>query len=226
MSTAEQEIHDAEFEPQPPSTREDHGQQTEPPEPSQALVAQPAQMLARAIDKGMDIDTITKLMDLYERWEAKQALKAFNRAMTKFQSLVPEIPKDKQGYSTPYAPLGTIDRAIKDAMEQCGLSKTWRQVEGPNDVTVISIITHEDGHSKEHSIGPVPWDLLDRTKQMNALQHRAATLTYLQRYSLIGNLGLTTADVDTDGGQKRKDKRDEEKPQSVSDQLRQPRAAS
>lgn len=196
-------------------------------EPSQALaVLQPAQLLALAINKGMDLETVSKFMDLYERWEAKQALQAFNRAMTKFQALVPEIPKDKKGYKTDYAPLGTIEKVIKASMAECGLSKDWKQIEEPSQVTIICVITHEGGHSKERPIGPVPWSLLEKTDLMNGLQHRAATITYLQRYSLIGALGLTTADADSDGRDPKGDKgrRKQEEPQSITDQLKTPRA--
>jgi hypothetical protein len=220
MSAVEEEIHDAEFEDKP-TTREDPGQQEQQPET--ALVYQPAHLLAIAVEKNFDIDKLEKLMALQERWEAKQALAAFNRAIAKFQALVPEIPKDKKGYSTFYAPLGTIDRVIKDALQECGLSKTWRQIEEPDQVTVICTITHEEGHSKEYPIGPVPWKLLEKTDRMNGLQHRAATLTYLQRYSLIGALGLSTADADTDGRDPNDKGKKETKPQSVSDQLRQKR---
>jgi hypothetical protein len=125
--------------------------------------------------------------------------------MARFQSLVPNIPKQKQGYGYLYAPLGDIDRAIKGALRECGLAKTWRQIEEVDQVTVICVVTHEGGHSKEYPIGPVPWALLEKPtsnegkSKMNGLQHRGAVLTYLQRYSLIGALGLATADADTDG---------------------------
>jgi len=164
----------------------------------------PSQLLSQAIDKGLDITTLERLMSLQERWEANRAKAEFFEALARFQSLVPDIPKQKQGYGYLYAPLGDIDRVIKDAMRECGLSKKWTQAEGDDEVTVTCVITHVAGHSEASSIGPVKWDLLEKTKQMNGLQHRAAVISYLQRYTLVAALGLATADEDTDGRDKNK----------------------
>lgn len=164
----------------------------------------PSQLLSQAIEKGLDITTLERLMSLQERWEANRAKAEFFEALARFQSLVPDIPKQKQGYGYLYAPLGDIDRVIKDAMRDCGLSKKWVQAETGDTVTVSCVITHIAGHSESSSIGPVGWDLLEKTKQMNGLQHRAAVITYLQRYTLVAALGLATADDDTDGRAKTK----------------------
>ena len=55
----------------------------------------PSTLLVRAVDQGLDVDQLGKLMELQERWESNQARKAFNVAMATFQSLVPRITKAK-----------------------------------------------------------------------------------------------------------------------------------
>ena len=40
----------------------------------------PMDMINTAIERGADIDQLTKLMDLQERWEANEARKAYQNA--------------------------------------------------------------------------------------------------------------------------------------------------
>jgi len=65
-------------------------------EPRQLAPVDPMQLIANAIEKGVDIDQLTKLMDLQERWEASNAKKAFVSAMTEFKKTPPKLVKDKK----------------------------------------------------------------------------------------------------------------------------------
>lgn len=168
-----------------------------------ALAATPApgsieDLMVRAVEQG-NMEVIERVFALSEKANAERARKAFFDAMSRFQSAVPKIPKTKEGYRYRYATLGIIDAKIQKAMDAAGLSKKWVHTETPDTIMVSCVISHADGHSEQTSIGPVGWDLLERTNQMNSLQHRGAVITYLQRYTLIGALGLSTADDDPDG---------------------------
>lgn len=157
------------------------------------------ELMAQAVDTG-NMDTIERVFALRQELKREAAKEAFFTALSRFQSLVPEIPKRKKGYGYLYAPLGAIEKAIKDAARECGLSKRWVLVEDADVITVSCVVTHTEGHSESTSIGPVGWDLLEKTERMNGLQHRAAVIQYLQRYTAVAALGLATADEDTDGG--------------------------
>src|SRR6185436_1994948 len=155
-------------------------------EPEQQAMARydPSQLLAQAIDKGLDITTLERLMDLQERWEANRAKAEFFEALARFQSLVPDILKKKKAYEAMYAPLGDIDKVIKEPMRECGLSKRWEQQQQEDGkITMTCIITHSAGHSERTSIGPVDPGTLEKTKAMNTIQQRGAVITYLQRYT-------------------------------------------
>lgn len=164
----------------------------------------PITLLEQAISKGVDLDQMQKLMDLQERWEKKEAKKAFMDAQSLFQSLVPVIPKrsvakinsQKGSYSYRFANLGTIGGTIKEAVKICGLSYRWEFQETNGKLKVICLLSHRDGHTEttEMEAG------LDATGGKNEIQQKGSTHTYLQRYTLIGALGLTTADEDIDGG--------------------------
>lgn len=155
-------------------------------------------LMAQAVATG-NMDTIERVFALRQELKREAARSAFFNALSLFQSMVPPVPKSKEGYGYNYAPLGVIEATIQKPMEAAGLSKKWRQIEEKDVVTVICVVSHSEGHSEETPMGPVPWDLLERTKQMNGLQHRGAVITYLQRYTLIGALGLASADEDPDG---------------------------
>jgi hypothetical protein len=174
---------------------------TEEPPP----MSESGQLLALAIRENRDIETLERLMGLQERYNAQQAKAAYYEALSRFQSAVPRIPKAKH-VSFPtrdgsgnvdyfYAPLGDIDEVIRPVMLQCGLSKRWEIQDLGDAISVTCIVTHALGHSET----TVMTGGADNSGKKNAIQQRASTITYLQRYTLIGALGLTTADDDIDG---------------------------
>jgi hypothetical protein len=173
-----------------------------PVEPSAPAIT-PMTLLEQAIAKGVDIDQLQKFMDMVEHWEKRQAEKAFRDAMADFQSKVPVIPKkkvakinsQKGNYSYKFADLGTIATTIKDALNVCGLSYRWEFQDNGAKLKVTCFISHRDGHT-ESSVMEAG---MDNSGYKNDIQQKGSTQTYLQRYTLIGALGLSTADEDNDG---------------------------
>lgn len=162
-----------------------------------SAIQSPDNLLALAVEKGADIDQLTKLMDLKERYDAANAKKAFFEAMAEFQSIVPTIKKTSQVKfnSTNYmfAPLGSIAEQIREPMRACGLSYRFEQ-NHQNGIEVVCIVTHILGHSERT---PMIANA-DQSGGKNAIQAIGSTVTYLQRYTLISALGLTTAEQDID----------------------------
>lgn len=176
----------------------------------------PMQLLQIAVQNNYDIDKLNQLMDLQERWEQKQAKKSFLAALSKFQTLVPVLKKAKTAnvptrtggsFSYKYADLGTITQAIKVALNECGLSYRWEFTETNNKMKVTCIVSHLDGHTETTSMEGAA----DGSGAKNDIQQKGSTHTYLQRYTLIGALGLSTADEDNDG--KEQPKKQAAKPQ-------------
>lgn len=164
----------------------------------------PMTILEQAIAKGVDIDQLQKLMDMVAQWEKKEAKKAFMDALSRFQSMVPVLKKGKKAdivaksgarYSYKYADLGSITAQIKGSLQECGLSYRWEfQPEG-GKLKAICFISHRDGHTETTTMESV----IDASGGKNDIQMIGSTQTYLQRYTLIGGLGLSTADEDNDG---------------------------
>lgn len=164
----------------------------------------PAQLLTLAVDKDLDIEKLQKLMELQRQWEANQARKAFYSALSEFQDQVPDIRKNKKvGFDTKtggrtdynYAPLSDIDRQIKALMKKCGLTKSWKIFDNAGKIKVICFITHIDGHSEATEMEADA----DMSGSKNAIQGKGSAIEYMKRYTLIGALGITTADNDIDG---------------------------
>ncbi len=157
-------------------------------------IGSPDNLLALAVEKGADLAQLEKLMDLKERFDASEARKSFYFAMSEFQSTSPSIVKKKAGHNYKYAPLGDIAEQIRSQMRACGLSYRFEMEHG-DAISVTCLVTHLDGHSESTTMSGQP----DESGSLSGIQSRASTVTYLQRYTLISALGLTTADEDMDG---------------------------
>lgn len=164
----------------------------------------PMQMLAVAVERGTSIEQLSQLMALQERWEANEARKAFDEALSAFKANAPELVKDKhvefgQGErKTQYnhATLGNVSFNVAQALSRHGLSHRWEveQLEG-GMVRVTCVLTHVKGHRERTSLQAG----LDQSGAKNNIQSLGSTVTYLQRYSLLAAVGLATREQDNDG---------------------------
>jgi hypothetical protein len=159
----------------------------------------PSALLQMAIQQNLDIDKLEKLMGLQERWEAQQSRKEFLSALSKFQFACPALEKTKKvafgntRYS--YAPLGEIAATIKAAMSNNGLSHRWEMEDTTDKIICTCVISHINGHYEKTTMSGSK----DSSGGKNEIQQRGSTITYLQRYTLIAALGISTADEDVDG---------------------------
>lgn len=162
----------------------------------------PVQMIMAAVSGQADLDKVEKLLMLQERWEANQAKKAYNKAMSDFKLNPPRIEKDKKvGYSTSkgnigysHASLANVTQSISSELSKYGLSASWRTEQKDNKICVTCKITHVLGHSEETSLIANP----DDTGSKNFIQSIGSTITYLERYTLLSLTGLATFDQDND----------------------------
>ena len=161
----------------------------------------PASLISQAIDKGLDVASLEKLLDLQQRWEAGEARKLFFKAFTNFQANCPDLRKTKQvsfgqgSASFHYAPIADITRQIGKALKENDLSYRWEIQDTEKEIKVTCLISHSAGHTERTTMSA----LADTSGAKNAIQSRGSTVTYMQRYTLIGALGLSTADSDIDG---------------------------
>ena len=164
----------------------------------------PPGLISQALSQNVPIETLERLMDLQERWQTGQAKTSYLKAMSKFQSICPELKKSKKvnypsksggNVKYEYTPLSTITKSIRESLSECGLSYRWEFEDKDNLIICYCIVSHIDGHSEKTFMSAGK----DTTGNKNDIQSIGSTRTYLQRYTLIGALGISTADEDNDG---------------------------
>lgn len=158
-----------------------------------AVVATPMEMLSAAIERGAGMDVLEKLMGLQERWEANQARKAFDAAISSAKAEIPVVLTNREGHNNKrYADFAAIARAVDPVMAKHGLAYRFRTRQENGAIHVTCIISHRDGHSEETTLAGAA----DTSGNKNAIQALGSTLTYLQRYSLRQALGIAASDDD------------------------------
>lgn len=162
-------------------------------------------LIEMAVRRGDSLEMVSKLMDLQDRHDAKQAKMAFVQAMSNFKSEHLQIRKNKQvgyehrdgGGSTNYA-YSTLDNILEVAvpvMSQYGLSATWDLKQDNGSVIVTCTLCHNLGHSESVTMQAAP----DKSGKKNPIQEVASTVTYLERYTFLAITGLSVGDIDDDG---------------------------
>ncbi|WP_232469573.1 ERF family protein [Burkholderia ubonensis] len=161
----------------------------------------PADLLRIAIEKDADLDKLERLMELQDRHEAKLAKRSFDAAFAAFKAEAVVIVKGKDVKDGPlkgkkYAELHDVVNAVTPALSKHGLSSAWRLTRDEKDwMEVTCYLRHVDGHEESVSMGGPP----DMGGAKNAIQARASTKTYLERYTLKAITGLSEQDDDDDG---------------------------
>lgn len=164
---------------------------TQPP-PALALIQ-------NALDNKVDPESLEKLLNIKQQWEADEARKAFARAMASFQARCPIIKKARevQGkkMSYYYAGFDDIMRKIRTLLSETGLSITFScDASTDQSIHIVATILHRDGHFIESKFNcPIP------DMYVNDSQRAGSALSYAKRYALCAALNIVVSDEDDDG---------------------------
>lgn len=170
-------------------------------EKKQMAAVTPMHLIERAQAANASIEQMQQLFDLQLRWEENEARKAYNKAFASFKAESVQIIKNITVSDGPlkgkkYADLFAAVNAITPALSKHGLSHSWRLTRDDKDwIEVTCTIRHELGYSESVSMGGPP----DTGGAKNAIQARASSKSYLERYTLLGITGLASCDQDSDG---------------------------
>lgn len=176
--------------------------------PQEVLIQEkssPDNMILLALEKGMSIEVIERLVKLKNEEQARIAKMEYLRAMVRFQGILPMLQKNRKvDYESKsggkvkynYQDLGSIIEMIRKPLDECGLFYRWEQTETDSIVKVVCIVSHIAGHEER---GAPLTGSLDTSGNKAGLHAKASTITYLQRYTLKGILGLTSTESDDDG---------------------------
>ena len=161
----------------------------------------PELLLLKAIEKGLPVETMEKLLVMRRELRAEAAKDDYFIALSKFQKMCPVIIKGRDVYDKDgklryrFAPLDVIIDQVKDALEICGFSYIIKTQQTETTVKAICEAHHISGHSESTDF-TVP---IDPKAYMNAAQKVASALTYSKRYAFCDAFGILTGDEDIDG---------------------------
>jgi hypothetical protein len=166
---------------------------------TEALVLNPLVMVERALQQNSSVETLAKLMELAERWQANEARNAYVVAMNAFKKNPPTLLKNKhvQFGNTNYdhATLDNVVDTITAGLSRHGLSHSWKVEQADTRIKVTCVITHELGHSESVSMEAGA----DTSGSKNSIQAIGSAVTYLQRYTLLSATGMAAKGTDNDG---------------------------
>ena len=178
-----------------------------------AVISDPIQLLARAVEKGVNVDQLRELMTLEREWRADKAKAEYAAAMMKFGTLRQVVGHNRTGKTAGSATFSYTDfpmlvSAVTPWMAQCGLSFSHRHDApvmkpdgGVGHILVYCRILHSAGHSEEFMYPAVPDGRLDGKISPSQLVQLA--ITYAKRQTLAEGLGIATAeDKDDDDARK------------------------
>jgi hypothetical protein len=165
----------------------------------------PQALLAQAIDKGMPVESMERLLAMRREMKEEWAREQFFKALAGFQKECPIIGKDRvakirskkgdeSSFSYRYAPLETITATAQPFLEKWGFSWTCKPSQTETHVNAAVHAHHVDGH-EEVTKFEVP---LDPSSYMSEPQKAAAASTFARRYAFINAFGITTKGEDND----------------------------
>lgn len=163
----------------------------------------PMGMMMAAMAQGISPEQISQMMDLQERWEQKEAEKAYNDALAAFKSEAVEIIKRREVDFTSqkgrtnykHAELSDVVEAVGPALSKHGFAWSWKTEQQNGNIRVTCILKHRLGHSDSVALEAAP----DQSGNKNSIQAIASTVTYLQRHTLKAITGVSEKGDDDDG---------------------------
>jgi hypothetical protein len=163
----------------------------------------PLASFMQAVQSGMTVEQLSVLqavIGMQREWDADAARKAYVDDMAKFKLNPPKIYKTKlvafSGTEYKHATLGDVTLAVTNELAKFGFSHSWETNQADRLISVTCKITHRLGHYELTTMNSTP----DNSGKKNAIQAVASSITYMQRYTLLGACGLAAMDeVDDDG---------------------------
>lgn len=158
--------------------------------------------MMEALTSGVDLARVEKMMDLYERYDAIEARKAFNDSIAECRSIAMVLYKTKyvdipNGAKFFHAELGPICEIIIPNLSKFGLRHQWIPDQNRPDklIGVTCRISHAQGHFEDTTLAGGP----DVGGNKSAIHAVASTVTLLERYTLLAAMGLAARHQDTNG---------------------------
>ena len=145
-----------------------------------------------------EIEQIEKMMQLQDRHDEREAMKAFNDAMAQAKSEMGPVVMTGKSHHGKYPTLSDYLLTANPSLAKYGLSLSWDTVQTDTTITATTVISHRMGHSKTYS--PVTIPIMEGNSSTNPAQMVLQSKTYAERGSVSTALGLESEDTDGNPG--------------------------
>lgn len=176
----------------------------------------PDGLILTMMEKGASLEQIEKMMDLRERWERREAEKAFREDFAAFRGENVIIPKTKEvdrgrGGSFIQAEYDEVCGRLSPALARHGFgfrhdqrfgTRRWMTDGVESDVGWVWVTCHLEhrlGHTESLELEGPPGDLTVNTPTQNM----QTTASYLKRQSLLAITGTATGGEDDESRMRR-----------------------
>jgi hypothetical protein len=171
------------------------------PEPANIL-----EIVGRAAaDPTIDVAKVEKLLELYERIQAKTAEAQFNEAMTKAQSEVGRIAADATNPQTrsQYASYAKLDKVLRPIYTANGFSLSFDEGDSPkpDHVRVLCHVARGGYTRTYHKDMPADGKGAKGGDVMTKTHAAGAAMSYGMRYLLKGIFNIAIGEEDRDGNE-------------------------
>lgn len=164
----------------------------------------PMSLLVGADMTQIDTVKLKEMMEMQERWEDRQAERAFNTALANFQAEMPAVFKRRaeQSKKYTYASYDDIMFIARPYLRKNGLAISCSQTDTETNLTVEMTISHKDGHSRKTTYS-TPKDGPIKTREgrnvTSEAQAQNSSNTYARRLALCNALDIVVTDEDDNG---------------------------
>ncbi len=157
--------------------------------------------LQTALEKGVDADSLEKVLNMQERILDRQSEQAYAQSMVEAQTEMPVIEHNKTNThtSSTYSDMGQIIKQITPIYTKHGFALSFGSDKSPEPghVRVVCDVMHSQGHSKPYSADiPLDVDGISGNPNKTAVHGTGSAFTYGQRYLTKLIFNLNTGDDD------------------------------
>lgn len=159
------------------------------------------ELIHQAVMNKASVEQVNQLFELKLRVDADNARNAFNEAFAAFKAEAVTVLKNVQVSDGPlkgkfHADLYGVVSVVTPALSKHRLGHSWKLTRDEKDwIEVTCYIKHALGHVESVSMGAAP----DTGPGRNAIQARASTISYLERYTFMAATGMAATGQDNDG---------------------------
>lgn len=163
-------------------------------------------LIQQALAADVPTEKLRELLAVKKDWEADEARKAYNLAISEFQRRAPIIEKGDDANGKAYAAIDRIWRTIRPTLTELGLAVTWQKCELRVEGGVCHLegrLSHRDGHGEVLVFDiPIPDPITNSSGRavQNKAQVFGSAVTYAKRYATCAALGVVTGEDDDGNG--------------------------